>query len=68
MIIGILLFALILFGVSYIISVLLKDNRKEDEYIEPNEYMTLKDCLDLYYYEDKRVVIEDGKITDIVNR
>lgn len=66
MIIGILLFALILFGVSYIISVLLKDNRKEDEYIEPNKYMTLQDCIDMYYYEDRRIVIENGKVTEII--
>jgi len=66
MVIGFLLFALILFGVSYIISVLLKDNRKEDEYIEPNKYMTLQDCIDMYYYEDRRIVIENGKVTEII--
>lgn len=64
MIIGMLLAGLILFGISYIVVALLRDNRKEDEY----EYMTIQDCKDLYYYVDKRVVIEDGKITDIVNR
>lgn len=28
--------------------------------------VTIQDCLDLFYYKNKRVVIEDGRIVDFV--
>jgi hypothetical protein len=35
------------------------------EYIEPNEYITVQECLDLYN-DDKRVVINNGQVTEII--
>lgn len=28
--------------------------------------VTIQDCLDLFNYKDKRVVIEDGRIVDFI--
>ena len=57
-IVGLMFMALVLF--------ILNKAKSGDEYIEPNEFMTLQDCLDLYLYSDRRFVIENGKITEII--
>lgn len=59
---------IIIVGLMFMALVLsiLDKAKSKDEYIEPNEFMTLQDCLDLYYYDNRRFVIENGKITEII--
>lgn len=59
---------IIIVGLMFMALVLsiLDKAKSKDEYIEPNEFMTLQDCLDLYLYSDRRFVIENGKITEII--
>lgn len=54
-----------LFSVSFITTLFLKED-KPKERIEPSEYITLADCLEMYYYDDRRMIIENGRITDII--
>lgn len=35
------------------------------EYIAPNEYITIQECLDLYS-DNRRVVINNGQVTEII--
>lgn len=59
---------IIIVGLMFMALVLsiLDKAKSKDEYIEPNEFMTLQDCLDLYLYSDRRFIIENGKITEII--
>lgn len=63
-IVGIIIILGLMF-MALVLSILDKASSK-DEYIEPNEFMTLQDCLDSYLYSDRRFVIENGKITEII--
>ena len=59
---------IIIVGLMFMALVLsiLDKAKSKDEYIEPNEFMTLQDCLDLYLYSDRRFIIENCKITEII--
>lgn len=39
--------------------------RLNKEYIEPNENMTLQDCLDLYF-DGRQISINNGQVTEII--
>lgn len=45
----------------------IKSITSEEDIIPINlDAVTLQDCLDLYYYKNKEVLINDGHIVDIV--
>ena len=55
----------LLTSILYAIEEFLIQRNANEEYIEPNENMTLQDCLELYF-DNRRVVINNGQVTEII--
>ena len=66
MLIKLFIIGFIIFSIGSFINIFILRNDKEEEYLEPNEFMTLQDCLDIYYHDNKRMVIENGQVTKII--
>jgi len=66
LIVGLSIFVISLLVNAFILKYKDEYGYNEKTYIEPNEYMTIQDCLDMYYHDNKRMIIENGQVTKII--